>query len=336
MVIYSDGGVVYQTRQKSGAFTLDQENMERLKRLIRDVEAFEFHRVDAAGQEQAIKSHPVRAGQIGADGIADGKHAVERRCPAALFGGEFKRAIIDRLVRLAVENDLAANAAIQFRNGAGAGDEAMAALDHDVRIGADEGEAALARLFQFWIALLDRRRDYHDRRFAEYIPPFLDDPDPKVREQAALAVGWLGIVSQLGRLEQFFKDARLRHAALYAYCLAAPGPVSPARARSLFRRIETLAGGLSAAESSVVERGLDDLSDQVILHTGPHHDDIMLGYQSLAFHDVLLTRQTLGLRTAPEFEAWLRGIGMVDETGRLIPFDVTRSPLRELTAARIA
>ncbi|HOS81908.1 MAG TPA: hypothetical protein PK445_04215 [Methanolinea sp.] len=39
MVIYSDGGVVYQTRQKSGAFTLDQENMERLKRLIRDVEA---------------------------------------------------------------------------------------------------------------------------------------------------------------------------------------------------------------------------------------------------------------------------------------------------------
>lgn len=98
----------------------------------------------------------------------------------------------------------------------------------------------------------------YDRRFAEYIPPFLDDPDPKVREQAVLAVGWLGIVSQLGRLEQFFNDARLRHAALYAYCLAAPGPISPARARSLFRRIETLAGGLSEGESGVIERGLDD------------------------------------------------------------------------------
>ncbi len=70
--------------------------------------------------------------------------------------------------------------------------------------------------------------------------------------------------------------------------------------------------------------------------TVPGADDIMLGYQSLAFHDVLLTRQTLGLRTAPEFEAWLRSIGMIDETGRLIPFDVTHSPLRELTSARIA
>ncbi|WP_109561671.1 hypothetical protein [Mycobacteroides abscessus] len=39
----------------------------------------------------------------------------------------------------------------------------------------------------------------------------------------------------------------------------------------------------------------------------------------------------LGLRPAPEFEQWLHAIGMVDDDGRLTPFDVTSSPLRALT-----
>jgi ethanolamine ammonia-lyase large subunit len=67
--------------------------------------------------------------------------------------------------------------------------------------------------------------------------------------------------------------------------------------------------------------------------TVPGADDVMLGYQSLSFHDVLVTRRTLGLRPAPEFEDWLRGVGMVDEAGRLTPFDVTQSPLRALASA---
>lgn len=67
--------------------------------------------------------------------------------------------------------------------------------------------------------------------------------------------------------------------------------------------------------------------------TVPGADDVMLGYQSLSFHDVLVTRRTLGLRPAAEFEAWLRTVGMVDDTGRLTPFDVTHSALRSLTSA---
>src|SRR6202521_4526946 len=39
----------------------------------------------------------------------------------------------------------------------------------------------------------------------------------------------------------------------------------------------------------------------------PGADDIMLNYQSTSFHDALYLRQVLGLRPAPEFEAWLRG-----------------------------
>jgi ethanolamine ammonia-lyase large subunit len=41
----------------------------------------------------------------------------------------------------------------------------------------------------------------------------------------------------------------------------------------------------------------------------PGADDIMLNYQSTSFHDALYLRRLLGLRPAPEFEAWLNGPG---------------------------
>jgi len=63
----------------------------------------------------------------------------------------------------------------------------------------------------------------------------------------------------------------------------------------------------------------------------PGADDIMLGYQSLSFHDVLYVRQVLGLRAAPEFEQWLQGLGMADGAGRVLPIDAVSSPLRQLT-----
>jgi ethanolamine ammonia-lyase large subunit len=50
----------------------------------------------------------------------------------------------------------------------------------------------------------------------------------------------------------------------------------------------------------------------------PGADDVMLNYQSLAFHDVLYIRETLGKRTAPEFEAWLQQMGVVDHGGRTL------------------
>ncbi|AQA24313.1 ethanolamine ammonia-lyase large subunit domain protein [Rhodococcus sp. MTM3W5.2] len=59
----------------------------------------------------------------------------------------------------------------------------------------------------------------------------------------------------------------------------------------------------------------------------------MLGYQSLSFHDALYVRQVLGLRPAPEFEAWLHRLGMTDAAGRVLPVDAAASPLRALTGA---
>jgi len=49
----------------------------------------------------------------------------------------------------------------------------------------------------------------------------------------------------------------------------------------------------------------------------PGADDIMLGYQSTSFHDALYARRVLGLRAAPEFEAWLARMHITDGQGRL-------------------
>jgi ethanolamine ammonia-lyase large subunit len=51
----------------------------------------------------------------------------------------------------------------------------------------------------------------------------------------------------------------------------------------------------------------------------PGADDIMLNYQSTSFHDALYVREALGLKRAPEFEDWLRRVGVTDETGKLKP-----------------
>ncbi|MGY0501487.1 ethanolamine ammonia-lyase subunit EutB [Nocardia sp. FBN12] len=66
----------------------------------------------------------------------------------------------------------------------------------------------------------------------------------------------------------------------------------------------------------------------------PGADDVMLGYQSLSFHDALYARQVLNLRPAPEFEAWLAGLGMLDANGRVRQVEPLSSPLRALTATR--
>lgn len=54
----------------------------------------------------------------------------------------------------------------------------------------------------------------------------------------------------------------------------------------------------------------------------PGADDIMLGYQSTSFHDVLAMRGLLGRRPAPEFEAWLARQGLMDAAERIRPRDI--------------
>ncbi len=62
----------------------------------------------------------------------------------------------------------------------------------------------------------------------------------------------------------------------------------------------------------------------------PGADDIMLNYQSTSFHDVLYARRVLGVRPAPEFEAWLAAMGLFDDRGRPRAVDPGH-PLLELS-----
>jgi ethanolamine ammonia-lyase large subunit len=63
----------------------------------------------------------------------------------------------------------------------------------------------------------------------------------------------------------------------------------------------------------------------------PGADDIMLGYQSTSFHDAAALRQLLGLKRAPEFEAWLQRVGITDAGGRLLPAPARHALLADLS-----
>ena len=51
----------------------------------------------------------------------------------------------------------------------------------------------------------------------------------------------------------------------------------------------------------------------------PGADDVMLAYQSTSFHDGLYARAVLGRRPAPEFAAWLEGMGIAERTPEALP-----------------
>ncbi len=85
--------------------------------------------------------------------------------------------------------------------------------------------------------------------------------------------------------------------------------------------------GMDVCYTNHAEADQDDM-DNLLLLLGaagcnfiigvPGADDIMLNYQSTSFHDALYVRKALGLRPAPEFEAWLIQQGIIDEKGRQI------------------
>jgi ethanolamine ammonia-lyase large subunit len=64
----------------------------------------------------------------------------------------------------------------------------------------------------------------------------------------------------------------------------------------------------------------------------PGGDDIMLSYQTTSFHDALYVRAVLGLRPAPEFEDWLRRMGLFDERMRPVSTAIPESFARGIAA----
>ena len=80
--------------------------------------------------------------------------------------------------------------------------------------------------------------------------------------------------------------------------------------------------GVDVCFTNHAEADVDDLDSLLTLLCAagcnyimgvPGSDDIMLGYQSTSFHDALAMRRLLGLRPAPEFEAWLQRMGVFED-----------------------
>ena len=65
----------------------------------------------------------------------------------------------------------------------------------------------------------------------------------------------------------------------------------------------------------------------------PGADDVMLHYQSTSFHDAQYIRQVLKLRAAPEFEAWLVKMGILNEELQLQTVQLTHQVVKLLTTS---
>ncbi len=86
--------------------------------------------------------------------------------------------------------------------------------------------------------------------------------------------------------------------------------------------------GCDVCYTNHAEADQDDMDDLMTLLTVagvtfliavPGADDVMLNYQSASFHDMLYLRSLLGVRAAPEFEAWLDRMEMKDRADRIRP-----------------
>ena len=86
--------------------------------------------------------------------------------------------------------------------------------------------------------------------------------------------------------------------------------------------------GVDVCYTNHAEADQDDMDNlMVLLATAgvnfliavPGADDVMLNYQSLAYHDIVSLRHQFNRPPAPEFETWLKRMGMLDKQGRLAP-----------------
>ena len=127
-----------------------------------------------------------------------------------------------------------------------------------------DDEAVRTRLLEFYARPETRAKALEamwrslDRRFAEFVPRHLDDPDTEVKRNAIWCAGYFGMGAEAARLRACFDDDEFRSDALFAYALSVPAELSRGRARGLVRKIEDAANGLSQDELELVQMALDE------------------------------------------------------------------------------
>jgi ethanolamine ammonia-lyase large subunit len=100
--------------------------------------------------------------------------------------------------------------------------------------------------------------------------------------------------------------------------------------------------GCDVCYTNHAEADQDDMDNLMTLLTAagvsfviavPGADDVMLNYQSLAYHDLLYLRSIFNARPAPEFQAWLEKMDMVDRLGRMRLPSTSNNTLQKLIEA---
>jgi ethanolamine ammonia-lyase large subunit len=90
-------------------------------------------------------------------------------------------------------------------------------------------------------------------------------------------------------------------------------------------KLHGLPMGVDVCYTNHMDADQNDMENLAVLLTAagctffmgvPLGDDVMLNYQTTSFHDLASLRETLGRRTAPEFEAWMEKEGILSN-GRL-------------------
>ncbi len=62
----------------------------------------------------------------------------------------------------------------------------------------------------------------------------------------------------------------------------------------------------------------------------PGADDVMLNYQTTSFHDTLYLRKLFNLKTAPEFEQWLKKMNIMNQQGQIQPITTQHPMLQKM------
>lgn len=97
--------------------------------------------------------------------------------------------------------------------------------------------------------------------------------------------------------------------------------------------------GVDVCYTNHAEADQDDMDNLMVLlgNAGvnfliavPGSDDVMLGYQSLSYHDIATLRRLLGKSAAPEFEAWIERRGIAALPGRATENWIERPEIRAL------
>ncbi|SNY91301.1 Ethanolamine ammonia-lyase heavy chain [Cohaesibacter sp. ES.047] len=103
--------------------------------------------------------------------------------------------------------------------------------------------------------------------------------------------------------------------------------------------------GVDVCYTNHAEADQDDMDNLMVLLTTagvnfliavPGADDVMLNYQSLAYHDIVSLRHQFNRPPAPEFEAWLKAMGMLDDSGRLAPMSLSSPTSSKFLSYKVA